>query len=81
MSVQRIVTKVEVAWWIEPGGYAIQVDTRYVESTIGGGKVYTNVDRYELLTRDEAIDLMEMVARAPGPGAEYVLQESMFVLE
>ena len=79
--LQRVVTHVEFDWWREPGGYAVQVKYRWIESTASYGTTDERIDRYEKLTRDEAEDVLEAVMTGAAPGEEYVLQRPLFDLD
>lgn len=79
--VQRTITNIETTWWKDHEGYLVQVTTTYCESTIGGGSMKKDVERYEQLSIEEARDVLDVVAQGDAPGEEFVVQHSMFILQ
>lgn len=78
--LQRTVTQVRMTCWKDHHGFIVQVDTEYIESTIGSGKKRQDVERYEKLTEEECRDVIEAVSSGGLPGADYGAQLAMFAI-
>lgn len=81
MTLQRVITKLTMTCWEEPSGYFVQVDVRLCESSLGGGTMRTETERYESLSEYECRDVIEAISLGGLPGAEHGAQMAMFVLE
>lgn len=80
MSVERVITEMQVTWWKTGNEFVVQVRSTFCESTIGGGKIRKESEWYEHLTLEEARDVVEAVSSGSAPGDSYGVQMSMFEL-
>lgn len=77
--LDRYITNITLDCSVAGGYYAIQVTTRYCESDMSGGRIKRDVARYEMLTEDEARDVILAVSDGALPGSRMVDDEPMLV--
>lgn len=70
--IDRVIVGLTMKISGEREGWILDIDRRLVESSLGGGRVVTEHDRYDRLTYAELGDLVETVLDGSMPGARSI---------
>lgn len=71
MGTTTAVVSVCISITPQADAFLLQVDTKYVESTVGRGRMRTDTVRYEHMAHQEMLDVVDAVVSSHLPGEEY----------